>query len=233
MIKQKVILLVTGLVPLLAQAQWTSKDSLDLIRILKSEGEIQLNKNTIQNIDFGTFIGAPKAVNEKQWLDADVTLPKVFPEKVKQHLTLQPYKPTTKFNYDPIYKKKINITKDTWRTGDEDAWGYGGKVHMKVVLIPSNWAKTPFDPGIRKSIEEIEATGLRYNPLGERVNNAHRGEYRATRGPTGNDFMAIFTKDFWDKKGRERRKRTLELLQNYGDSTTILIQEEIKKTVID
>ena len=43
----------------------------------------------------------------------------------------------------------------------------------------------------------------------------------------GLDLMTIFTKDFWDKKGRERRARTLEVLKAYGDSTTVLLPEPI------
>ena len=39
--------------------------------------------------------------------------------------------------------------------------------------------------------------------------------------------MTIFTKDFWDKKGRNRRSRTLEVLKAYGDSTTVLLPEPI------
>lgn len=40
-------------------------------------------------------------------------------------------------------------------------------------------------------------------------------------------LMTIFTKDFWDKKGRNRRSRTLEVLKAYGDSTTVLLPEPI------
>ncbi|MDR0939848.1 MAG: DUF4858 domain-containing protein [Mediterranea sp.] len=45
----------------------------------------------------------------------------------------------------------------------------------------------------------------------------------------GTDLMAIFTKEFWDKKGRERRKRTMEALSTYGDSTTVKINHPIFK----
>ena len=43
----------------------------------------------------------------------------------------------------------------------------------------------------------------------------------------GFNFMYVFTKDFWDKKGRERRARTLEVLKTYGDSTTVLIPKPV------
>lgn len=232
MIKKIVLSLFTGLFSLLTYAQWSPKDSLDLSRLLKTDGEIQLNKNAIKNIDFGNFIGEQKAVDEKFWLDADITLPKVLPEEIKPTLTLHPYKLATKYNYDPIYQKKIKITKDTWKFGDVDAWKYGGSVHMKLTTVPSDWAEKPFDPGIRKSVDEIEATGLRYNPLAK-INGMTVGAW-VPAGGSGikGDFMAVFTKEFWDKKGRDRRKRTLELLQNYGDSTTVQLKEEIKKAVV-
>ena len=38
--------------------------------------------------------------------------------------------------------------------------------------------------------------------------------------PTGMDFMAIFTKDFWQVRKRRIRRRTLEVLNQYGDSVT-------------
>lgn len=41
--------------------------------------------------------------------------------------------------------------------------------------------------------------------------------------------MAVFTKNFWDKKGKERRERTLEVLRAYGDSTTVLINRPIEQ----
>lgn len=233
MIKKITLFLTIGLFPLLAVAQWSSTDSLSLKQILKTDGEIRLNKNAIKKIDFGTLVDQPKSVEEKLWLDVDISLPKVFPEKVIPVLTLRPYNNTTKYNYDPIYQKKILVTKDTWKHGDVDAWKYGGKVYVKQVLVPSNWAKKPTDPGIRRSIDEIEATGLRYNPLAGRANGKIVGAWETAGGSgivvgPGGSVMALFTKNFWDKSGRNRRKRTLELLQNYGDSTTVQINEEIK-----
>jgi hypothetical protein len=45
----------------------------------------------------------------------------------------------------------------------------------------------------------------------------------------GMDLMKPFTKEFWDRKGNARRARTLEVLEAYGDSTTILIREAVHK----
>ena len=47
----------------------------------------------------------------------------------------------------------------------------------------------------------------------------------------GLDLMAVFTKNFWDKKGRDRRERTLEVLRAYGDSTTVLINKPIEQII--
>ena len=37
------------------------------------------------------------------------------------------------------------------------------------------------------------------------------------------------TKEFWNKKGRDNRARTLEVLRTYGDSTTVLINKPIEQ----
>ena len=41
--------------------------------------------------------------------------------------------------------------------------------------------------------------------------------------------MAVFTKNFLDKKGKERRERTLEVLRTYGDSTTVLVNRPVEQ----
>jgi len=236
MSKRLGIFLSISLVSLLAHAQWSQKDSLSLRHILNTDGEIKLNPNVVKEIDFGTFIGDQMSVDEKPALNFDVTLPKVFPEKAKVKLTLRPYTASTKYNYDPIYMRKIHVTKDTWKYGDQDArseaWKENGGFHMKMAYIYSNWAKKPSDAGYRKSVEEIEATGLRYNPLANRANNVAVGAWGPASGPGSLDLMKPFTKEFWDKTGRKNRARTLELLQNYGDSITVQVNEEIKKAVV-
>ena len=100
-----------------------------------------------------------------------------------------------------------------------------------------------YDKGIRSSYEEIRSSGLRHNLFGERANGmmvptqsmVHTSAMKlgksgvTVNGGTigGLDLMTIFTKDFWDKKGRNRRSRTLEVLKAYGDSTTVLLPEPI------
>ncbi|MCC8186327.1 MAG: DUF4858 domain-containing protein [Bacteroides sp.] len=200
-------------------AQWERKDSLRLQELLQGQEEIRLNPQAVKEID-RKQIGAPMMERRNNVLEFDLTLPEVLPERKKIILTLSPYKPNTRFNYDPIEQKKIKVGKDTWR-GDQ-------QLPMSIQLIYANWAKKPYDPQYRESVEQIEATGMRYNMLA----NGGQGQWEKTGKPTGYDFMTPFTKDFWDKKGKQRRARTLEVLRHYGDSTTIQVREEIIKPVI-
>ncbi len=48
--------------------------------------------------------------------------------------------------------------------------------------------------------------------------------------PSGYSLMAIFTREFWDRKGKRRRARTLEVLRDYGDSITVHVKRP-KETV--
>lgn len=60
--------------------------------------------------------------------------------------------------------------------------------------IYTDWAKRPLDAGPRESIEQIEATGLRYM-VTERANNMAVGSWRSVGGGgIAGDFMRPFTK---------------------------------------
>lgn len=133
-------------------------------------------------------------------------------------MTLRPYTTQTKYNWDPVYQKKIHVGKDTWRG---DAF-----YELKRQVIYTNWAKHPLDAGPRETLEQIEATGLRYR-VTERVNNRMVGSWQRSSSPTGLDFMKPFTRDFWNFKGRKRRARTLEVLKAYGDSISGRSRETI------
>lgn len=212
-----------------AQAQWSQKDSLNLRRLLQGDGEIKLNPNAVKDIDFGSFIGEPMKSNDSPATRYNTTLPSPRPDYSKMNLTLRPYSIHTKFNYDPIYKRKIKVGPDTWK-------GIDTLYHLYMHTIYTNWASKPLQGGFRKSLEEIEATGLRYNPIGERVNGMTVGMWQGTPGtavgtiaPISDkvttmpgkttvgslDLMKPFTRDFWDKRGRENREKTLKLLKDY------------------
>ena len=144
-------LLLVVVLPVCAQ-NWTPQDSLRLRRLLDGEGEIKLNPEVLKEMGVQEPLGKQQISMEKQWLDFNTTLPEIpnTPKK-KVVLTLRPYTATTKYNWDPVYQKKIKIDKDTWR-GDPF-------YELKILRIYSDWAKTPFEKGVRKSMDEIEVAG--------------------------------------------------------------------------
>ena len=207
--------------PLYAQ-EWTPQDSLHLRRFLSGEGEVRLNPDVLKEIGIDSPLGSPKEDMNKSWLEFDSSLPVMpqMPEK-KVVLTLRPYTANTKYNWDPVYQKKITVNKNTWRSSPF--------YELTKLKIYTNWAKRPLDAGPRESVEQIEATGLRYMET-ERANNMEVGGWRGVGGGgISGDFMAPFTKDFWNIKGRKRRARTLELLKTYGDSISVRRNDAIIK----
>ena len=207
--------------PLYAQ-EWTPQDSLHLRRFLSGEGEVRLNPDVLKEIGIDSPLGSPKEDMNKSWLEFDSSLPVMpqMPEK-KVVLTLRPYTANTKYNWDPVYQKKITVNKNTWRSSPF--------YELTKLKIYTNWAKRPLDAGPRESVEQIEATGLRYM-VTERANNMAVGGWRGVgSGGISGDFMAPFTKDFWNIKGRKRRARTLEVLKTYGDSISVRRNDAIIK----
>lgn len=207
--------------PLYAQ-EWTLQDSLHLRRFLSGEGEVRLNPDVLKEIGIDSPLGSPKEDMNKSWLEFDSSLPVMpqMPEK-KVVLTLRSYTANTKYNWDPVYQKKITVNKNTWRSSPF--------YELTKLKIYTNWAKRPLDAGPRESVEQIEATGLRYM-VTERANNMAVGSWRGVGGGgISGDFMAPFTKDFWNIKGRKRRARTLEVLKTYGDSISVRRNDAIIK----
>ena len=205
-----------SLTTLLMYAQeWTSKDSLHVKKLLDGERELILNPDAVKSIDFGNAAGTPRISKEKSWMHFDESLPRVLP-KPKVVLTLSPYTATTPYDWDPVYQKKIQVGKDTWR-GDPF-------YRIKTFRGYTNTSKAPLRVMVitQPSLTEIEAIKLQYKPLFGQSNGSMAGVAIG-----GFNFMYVFTKDFWDKKGRERRARTLEVLKTYGDSTTVLVPKPI------
>ena len=233
--KRLILSAVALLLKVMCYAQWSAQDSLRLQKLLEGNEELKLNKDVIKQIDFGSAVGTPRMSEEKNWLLPDESLPEALP-KPKLRLTLRPYTANTRYNWDPVYQKKIKVDKDTWR-GDPF-------YELRHQLSYTNWARNPMAGGIRKSLEEIRASGVRFRQLSERANGmmvntvamdapipVFGGSGVYVNGSTigGLDLMAVFTKNFWDKKGRDRRERTLEVLKTYGDSTTVLINKPIEQ----
>lgn len=236
LIKRLITAMTLCLTALLVHAQeWTKEDSLRLRKLLDSDQELNLNQDAVRQIDFGSAVGTPRMSVEKKWMLPDESLPEALP-KPKVVLSLMPYKANTPYNWDPVFQKKIRMDKNTWR-GDPH-------YEMRHQRSYSNWARNPMAGGVRKSLEEIRASGVRFRQLSERANGmmvnsvvmdspiplfGGSGVYINGGTIGGLDLMAVFTKNFWDKKGKERRERTLEVLRTYGDSTTVLINRPIEQ----
>ena len=105
-----VSLLLTGV----CYAQWSAQDSLKLQNLLEGSEELKLNPKAVKQIDFGGAVGTPRMSEEKRWMLPDESLPEALP-KPKVVLTLMPYKANTRYNWDPVYQKKIRVNKNTWR----------------------------------------------------------------------------------------------------------------------
>ncbi len=232
MTKRFIIVLIVSFAALWARAQGIAKDSLNLDRLLKVKEEPELNPEAIRQIDLGSGVGTPRISEEKNWMLPDETLPMALPKK-KVILTLRPYTANTRYDWDPVYQRKVRIDRDTWRADPlEKLYKY---------LFPTNKARTPMDGGIRRSWQDIRDSGIDFRTLCERANGmmvstTHMGGIPIGRSGvsvsggciSGLDLMAVFTKDFWDRKGRERRARTLDVLRTYGDSTTVLINHPVE-----
>jgi hypothetical protein len=203
---------------------WTKSDSIKLDKLIKSGQEIEINKEALPQIDFGSgVIGAPIETVEKGWIAPDETLPTVDGQDkldMRAMLSLHPYKPDTPYNWDPVRLKKIRVGKDTWRS----------QPYYEIAMFRNytNRAKNYVSAGERKSIDQIRETGLRYNPLAQGAGGKMSGAWEIIpSSPSGLDFMTPFTKEFWNKKARLRRARTIEVLSQYGDSTTVALNRPV------
>ncbi|WP_455586885.1 DUF4858 domain-containing protein [Bacteroides sp.] len=219
-------LLISLSIPVAYSQEWTKEDSLNLSRILKADGEMKLNPEAVKQIDFGSDImGTPLMSTEKSWMLPDESLPSSLPNTLplekRQMLSLHPYKTNTPYDWDPVYQKKIKVGRDTWR-GDPF-------YRIKTFRGYTNTSKAPLRVMVMEqpSLTDIEAITLQYKPLYGQANGSMPGVAIG-----GFDFMYVFTKDFWDKRGRERRARTLEVLKTYGDSTTVLLPVPVLQSVI-
>ena len=96
---------------------WTIQDSLRLQQLLQGKEEIELNRTLLQEMEQSPYMGKPHMSVEKQWMEPDATLPSVPDAPGKRMvLTLHPYTARTKYNWDPVYQKKIKVDANTWRS---------------------------------------------------------------------------------------------------------------------
>lgn len=195
MVYRLTFFVIFSLTVMAAQGQETSKkDSLNLNRLLKGNKEININSTELKNIKFDSgFINKPydEPISNKSFLDIDESLPET---KKKVILSMQPYKPTTPYNWDPVLGCKIiQHSNGQW----------------EPVVSPAHYndlARARFLMHI--STQEATASVDRGIHLGGNV-------YMKGQAITGLDLMYIFEKRFWDIAGNERRARTLEQLKNY------------------
>ena len=109
--KRLFISAVSLLLTVVCYAQWSVQDSLKLQKLLESSEELKLNPKAVRQIDFGSAVGTPRMSEEKSWMLPDESLPEALP-KPKVVLSLMPYKANTRFNWDPVYQKKIRVDKN-------------------------------------------------------------------------------------------------------------------------
>lgn len=186
---------------------WTAQDSLRLRKLLDSKEELQLNKEAVRAIDFGGVTVAPKMSEQKNWLLPDESVVGILPKSKTSSGLMTWYKNNILPNWGTACWRKAKTNNSIWS---------GTSVYALPNRIPySEWKRS------------LLAEGM-YTPFdGIRVGQAY------INGGTigGLDLMAPFTKDFWDKKGRENRIRTLEVLRTYGDSATVSINRPIEPIV--
>ncbi len=206
---------ICGLSAEVCHAQWTAKDSLRLQQLLKGKEEIRIDPRAVERIDFEQTTGRMRSSDEKSWLAPDATLPELE-QKPKVVLTLRPYQANTPYNWDPATRKKFVVKKDTWRSDP-----------LRHLYAGWRQSGNRLNLGGGVSAQGMLQRGADFVPSYVAVHC-----YGAAGvGIGGLDLMAVFTKDFWDKKGRERRARTLEVLRTYGDSTTVLVNRPVEQIV--
>src|SRR5574344_185041 len=193
--KEIVIILFLAVgIPSAKAQQWSKADSIKLNQILKGNKEININKAELQNIQFDN-----KIIN-KPLLDPiplnnirpDETLPSNASKKFI--LTMYPYKPNTPYNWDPVLHCKIIQVNGYWEPQNTTE-------HFNDRARAYNMAT-----GISSQIAGIK--GLRGLKLGS--------VYIQGGTISGLDLMLLFEKRFWQFRQNETRKKTLEVLKNYG-----------------
>lgn len=194
-----------------ARGQWSKTDSLQLDRLLQSNEELKLNKKVIRQIDFGSFLGTPEIVDEKPALDWNVTLPVKRTERERGYIPLKAYTANTPFNYDPVLKKKIKVGPNTWK---------------RVRVYNKRYDINNMISAVEKTNKYEIKLDDKYIPVSF-VKGVQVYTHINGGGIGGLDFNAIFTREFWDKSIGERRRRTLEVLKQYGDSTTVNINKSV------
>src|SRR5574344_511938 len=195
--KEIVILLFLALGISTTKAQnWTKADSVKLNKLLRDNKEIKINRHELQNIQFGAKIINNPLLEPMQLnnISPDETLPDNAAKKYQ--LTMQPYKPTTPYNWDPIFHCKIVEVNGRWEPV------HGPEKYINMLRVASLAANMGSIIAARKGEQ-----GLALGNKGAWVNGGTIG---------GLDLMYFFEKRFWDFKQNAIRKKTLDLLKGYN-----------------
>ena len=115
---------------------------------------------------------------------------------------------------EQIFMGKPNVdTSRPWMEFNPILPHISPKPKARLTLRPYS-ANTPYnwDPVYQRKIDIDRPKGMTIPRLAGGVS------------PSGYSLMAIFTRDFWDRKGKRRRARTLEVLRTYGDSITVHVK---------
>lgn len=129
--------------------------------------------------------------DSKPWIGFDESMPQVFGEKEakpQQRYTLHPYTPWTPYDWDPVYKKKIAVGKDTWRGP------YWKMLHVSDIKGMTNTGHIKLEK--KESLVRFE-------------NGMLVGDYATL-------LTQYFTREFWRFRAKKNRKDTKEALEEMG-----------------
>ena len=106
----------------------------------------------------------------------------------QQRYTLHPYTPWTPYDWDPVYKKKIAVGKDTWRGP------YWKMLHVSDIKGMTNTGHIKLEK--KESLVRFE-------------NGMLVGDYATL-------LTQYFTREFWRFRAKKNRKDTKEALEEMG-----------------
>ncbi len=110
-------LLLAAVLPLCAQS-WTPRDSVRLRSLLHPDSvrEIRINPRALEELEQAMQPGALRPHTRKSWMEFDESLPDGRQEEAPPvRLTLRPYTANTRYDWDPVYQRKIDIDKPHMR----------------------------------------------------------------------------------------------------------------------
>ena len=128
--------------PMSFAQQAATSDSLRLSQHLQDSEEIRLNPTALREFR-QSFEGLLQPTADKPWLQPDETMPrwKQAPAVPKGRLTLSPYTPTTRYDWDPVAQKKIAVGKQgpAWAQWRPTSGGRQGGYDLMLIFTRDFW----------------------------------------------------------------------------------------------